>query len=99
MELSWDYVEGDSAYALHKYKLLTDNDFSNDVNCPVASCTYMVNYLGACIEHDFLLTPYFKEPLGGEDLTGDTVSTTGFTDEKRTYTYRGETGSMVLVIV
>lgn len=83
MELSWDYVEGDAAYSLHKYKLLTDNDFENDVNCPVLSCSYEVDYLRACKEHEFLLTPYFYDPSGGSDLIGDTVSTIGFTEEKR----------------
>ncbi|KAK3877417.1 hypothetical protein Pcinc_017858 [Petrolisthes cinctipes] len=82
VEISWDGVPGDSAYPFHKYNLLTDNDFSNDVLCPTASCTYRINYLEACIEHDFVLTPYFDEPSGGPDLVGEAANCKGFTDEK-----------------
>lgn len=82
VELEWNFTPGDAAYPLHKYTLVTDNDFSNDVRCFDPHCAYVIDYLAACVEHTFEITPHFDKPDGGEIL-GDTSSTTGFPNDKR----------------
>ncbi|XP_071525807.1 protein sidekick homolog [Panulirus ornatus] len=77
--LEWDFVEGDTTYVLHKYTLLTDNDFSEDIRCPASHCKHDVEYLPACSSHYFELTPHFDDPATGGDVLGDTVNTNGNT--------------------
>ncbi|KAG7160512.1 hypothetical protein Hamer_G001788, partial [Homarus americanus] len=80
--LEWDFVKGDAAYRLHKYTLVTDNDFSEDIRCPADHCVHTVDYLEACKEHTFDLTPYFDDTINSGTVDGDTAATTGYTYDK-----------------
>ncbi|XP_071525803.1 fibronectin-like [Panulirus ornatus] len=80
--LEWDFVEGDSAYPLHKYTLVTDNDFREDVRCPVQHCEHTVEYLIACDEYDFTLIPVFDDTSSGETIEGTHANVTGYTSDK-----------------
>nr|XP_045609993.1 phosphatidylinositol phosphatase PTPRQ-like [Procambarus clarkii] len=75
--LEWDFVEGD--YPLHKYTIVTDSDFSNDVRCTASHCSYTVTYLEACKAHKFDLIPMFDNPADGTIFQGDVATTTGYT--------------------
>ncbi|XP_042237341.1 tyrosine-protein phosphatase Lar-like [Homarus americanus] len=79
--LEWDFVAGDPTYKLHKYTILTDNDFSTDLRCPAAHCTTIIDYLDACKEHTFDVTPVFDDTVNGGSVNGDTSSISGFTND------------------
>ncbi|XP_042237342.1 fibronectin-like [Homarus americanus] len=79
--LEWDFVAGDPTYKLHKYTILTDNDFSTDFRCPAAHCTTIIDYLDACKEHTFDVTPVFDDTVNGGSVNGDTSSISGFTND------------------
>ncbi|KAG7160509.1 Receptor-type tyrosine-protein phosphatase F-like 2 [Homarus americanus] len=80
--LEWDFVAGDPTYKLHKYTILTDNDFSTDLRCPAAHCTTIIDYLDACKEHTFDVTPVFDDTVNGGSVNGDTSSISGFANAK-----------------
>ncbi|ROT75871.1 frazzled protein [Penaeus vannamei] len=76
IELEWSLTQ-DGDYTLHKYTLTTDKDFSNDVRCFNEHCTFVVDYLPACTDHDFELVPHFDGPSG--DVLGAVATATGST--------------------
>lgn len=73
--LEWDLTGGE--IAIQKYTLVTDDDFMQDIRCPVAHCTHVVDYLDSCTMYQFTLTPHFKD-----HFEGDTVATSGNTVEE-----------------
>ncbi|XP_064105645.1 tyrosine-protein phosphatase Lar-like [Macrobrachium nipponense] len=72
--LEWSLVGGD--VPVSKYTLIYDDDFTQDVRCPVQYCTHEVDYLDACTVYDFKLIPHFKDGVDGE-----TAVTSGHTVE------------------
>lgn len=80
VELSWDFVEGNSSYPLHKYSLTTDSDLTTQFKCTSPTCSRIVDYLDACVEHVFDLTPIFSTPTDDE-MEGTPVTTTGYTTD------------------
>ncbi|XP_068214234.1 receptor-type tyrosine-protein phosphatase F-like [Palaemon carinicauda] len=74
--LAWDFEAGDDP-ALTFYTLLNEEEgFETNVKCPLESCTTVVDFLNACSEYHFSLTPHFVGTI-----VGDKASTSGHTSD------------------
>jgi len=76
IDLEWGI--GPSDMTVGKYTLTVDDFLSNDVPCPAPVCTYRVQYLTACSEHKFDLTPHYL--VDGVDTPTTTVTINGNTE-------------------
>ncbi|XP_066989941.1 receptor-type tyrosine-protein phosphatase F-like [Macrobrachium rosenbergii] len=73
--LGWDFEAGETALTF--YTLLNvEEGFETNVKCPLESCTTVVDFLNACSEYHFDLTPHF-----GGATVGNKTSTTGHTSD------------------
>ncbi|XP_045609992.2 tyrosine-protein phosphatase Lar-like [Procambarus clarkii] len=79
--MEWRFVEGDPAYPLLKYTLVTDSDVSSDVYCMTTLCYHTVDNLEPCVTHTFDLVPIFNDTTTGGTLEGNNATTTGFTKD------------------
>ncbi|XP_063613332.1 von Willebrand factor A domain-containing protein 7-like [Penaeus indicus] len=73
---TWVYLRWSitpTEYTVHKYTLLINNDFTEDVRCPDLICYHNVTYLDPCSLQNFKLTPVFT--VGGGDRAGEPAFT------------------------
>ncbi|CAL4249229.1 unnamed protein product, partial [Meganyctiphanes norvegica] len=76
IDLEWTI--GPSDMTVGKYTLVVDAFLSNDIPCPTEVCTYRVQYLSACSEHTFDLTPHYL--VDGADTPTNTSTIKGNTE-------------------
>ncbi|XP_037789699.1 von Willebrand factor A domain-containing protein 7-like [Penaeus monodon] len=69
--LRWEITSSD--LNLHKYRLLINNDFTQEFLCRESICHHNVTYLDPCAFQSFELTPHFY--VGGEDRAGQPAYT------------------------
>ncbi|XP_042873279.1 von Willebrand factor A domain-containing protein 7-like [Penaeus japonicus] len=69
--LRWEITSSD--LDLHKYRLLINNDFSQEFLCRETICHHNVTYLDPCSLQTFELTPYFY--VGEDDRAGQPAFT------------------------
>ncbi|XP_042873278.1 von Willebrand factor A domain-containing protein 7-like [Penaeus japonicus] len=73
---TWVYLRWSitpTEYDIHKYTLLINNDFTEDVRCPDLICYHNVTYLDPCSLQTFKITPVFT--VSGSDRAGEPAFT------------------------